>query len=116
MALYYGVVVPQDAVMYTLMQIDPKDSNNQRAHKLKWREYRNAGANSCWYLNGYDKLKPFGFPIHGCINGYSRKIIWLKAVHSNKFIPFYYFGNIFRAFKAMNVAQAEFTLIVVVKT
>ena len=28
-------------------------------------------------------MKPFGFPIHGCIDGYSRKIIWLKIIHSN---------------------------------
>ena len=28
-------------------------------------------------------MKPFGFPIHGGIDGYSRKIIWLKTIHSN---------------------------------
>lgn len=32
---------------------------------------------------GYDKLKPYGFPIHGCICGFSRKIIWLELVKSN---------------------------------
>ena len=32
---------------------------------------------------GYDKLKPYGFPIHGCICGYSRRIIWLEVVKSN---------------------------------
>lgn len=25
----------------------------------------------------------FGFPIHGCVDGFSRKIIWLKTIHSN---------------------------------
>ena len=35
-----------------------------------------------FYL-GYDKLKPYGFPIHGCICGYSRRIIWLELVKSN---------------------------------
>ena len=83
LALYHGIFAPRDAVMYTLKQIDPQGSNNRRARKLKRREYRNAGANSCWYVDGYDKLKPFGFPIHKCIDGYSRKIIWLKTVHSN---------------------------------
>ena len=28
-------------------------------------------------------MKPFEFHIHGCIGGYSRKIIWLKTIHSN---------------------------------
>ena len=32
---------------------------------------------------GYDKLKPYGFSIHGCICGYSRRIIWLELVKSN---------------------------------
>lgn len=35
-----------------------------------------------WFI-GYDKLKPFGFPIHGAIDGYSRKIIWLEVVRTN---------------------------------
>ena len=28
------------------------------------------GPNHVWHLDGYDKLKPFGFPIHACIDGY----------------------------------------------
>ena len=32
-----------------------------------------------WHADGYDKLKPFGFPIHG----YSRKVLWLYVAHSN---------------------------------
>ena len=83
LALYHGVFVPRDAVMYTVKQIDSEGSNNRRARKPKRREYRSAGANSCWHVDGYDKLKPFGFPIHGYIDGYRRKIIWLKTVHSN---------------------------------
>ena len=32
---------------------------------------------------GYDKLKPYGFPIHGAICGFSRRIVWLELVRSN---------------------------------
>ena len=32
---------------------------------------------------GYDKLKPYGFPVHGAIDGYSRKILWLELSRSN---------------------------------
>ena len=28
-------------------------------------------------------MKPFGFPIHGAIDGYSRKILWLEVSRSN---------------------------------
>ena len=27
------------------------------------------GPDFVWHLNGYDKLKPYGFAIHGCIDG-----------------------------------------------
>lgn len=36
-----------------------------------------------WHIDGYDKLKPFGFCIHGAIDGYSRKILWLEVGPSN---------------------------------
>ena len=36
-----------------------------------------------WHIDGYDKLKPFGFAIHGAIDGYSRKILWLHIGSSN---------------------------------
>ena len=41
------------------------------------------GPNDCWNIDGYDKLKPFGFLIHGCIDGYSKKVLYVKVVPSN---------------------------------
>ena len=35
-------------------------------------------------MDGYDKLKPFGFSIHGWVYGFSRRIIWLEVQRSNK--------------------------------
>lgn len=37
-----------------------------------------------WHLDGNDKLKPYGFCIHGCIDGFSRKLIWLEVSSNNK--------------------------------
>lgn len=28
-------------------------------------------------------MKPYGFPIHGCIDGWSRRIIWLRVSRTN---------------------------------
>ena len=36
-----------------------------------------------WHIDGYDKLKPFGFAIHGAIGGYNWKILWLHIGSSN---------------------------------
>lgn len=47
-----------------------------------------------WHLDGYDKLKPFGFPIHGCMIhssfSYSRKILWLPTNNDPKVVATYY--------------------------
>ena len=33
---------------------------------------------------GYDKLKEYGFAIHGCVDGYSRYIVWMWVGYTNK--------------------------------
>ena len=50
-------------------------------------------ANYAWHLDRYDKLKPWGFPIHGCIDSFSRRIMWLEVARSNnlpKYPAMYY--------------------------
>ncbi|XP_046851368.1 uncharacterized protein LOC124444760 [Xenia sp. Carnegie-2017] len=55
----------------------------EKAKKLKRRNYLSYGPNQCWHIDGYDKLKPFGFPVHGAIDGFSRKVLWLEVTRSN---------------------------------
>ena len=45
--------------------------------------YSSEGPNHILHIDGYDKLKPYGFAIHGAIDGYSRKIMWLRILRSN---------------------------------
>ena len=78
-----GVHVPRTVVENLMREIDPKGVEVRRAHRLRRRVYANAGPNDVWHCDGYDKLKPYGFPIHGCIDGWSRKIIWLYTTRSN---------------------------------
>jgi hypothetical protein len=45
------------------------------------------------FYYSYDKLKPYGFGIHGCIDGYSRRILWLQVNPSNNnpsYVALYY--------------------------
>ena len=37
-----------------------------------------------WHIDGCNKLKPYGFSVHGCIDGFSRRIIRLETGPSNK--------------------------------
>ena len=47
------------------------------------QQYHTKGPNFIQKLDGYDKLKPYGFCIHGCIDGYSRQIMWLEVERTN---------------------------------
>ena len=78
-----GLRVPRIIVQHLLQEIDPEGVSARKAHRLKRRVYSNPGPNYAWHLDGYDKLKPWGFPIHGCIDGFSRCILWLKVACSN---------------------------------
>ena len=60
-----------------MQYLDPERCELRWAPRLRRRLYHNAGPNVVWHVDGYDKLKPYGFPIHGCIDGWSRKVLWL---------------------------------------
>ena len=64
--------------------IQPGRMANARKGKLSRRLYRNKGPNHLIHLDGYDKLSPFGFYIHGAIDGWSRKLLWLEVASTNK--------------------------------
>lgn len=88
-----GIRVPRIVIQELLKEMDPDGVASRQAHKLKRRVYSNPGPNFAWHMDGYDKLKTWGFPIHGCIDGYSRRILWLNVSRSNNLpeIPGRYF-------------------------
>ena len=57
--------------------------------------YVSQGLNLMWHIDGYDKLKPFGFPIHVAIDGFNRKILLLNICLSNNnpYIISYFYVN-----------------------
>ena len=70
-----GVTTDQETVRLTLKALDPEGVICRSRNRLKRRIYISKGPNYMWHIDGYDKLKPFGLAIHGCMDGYSRKII-----------------------------------------
>ncbi len=61
-----GHQVPRNVVERLMRELDPEGCQIRRAKRLRRRTYRVPGPNYCWHTDGYDKLKPYGFPIHGC--------------------------------------------------
>ena len=64
-----------------LKEIDPVGCKPRRQHSIRRCQYINPGLDFTWHIDNYNKLKPWRFPIHGVIDGYSR--IWLKVAQTN---------------------------------
>ena len=82
--LRHNIHVPRRLVETLLREVDPRGVELRKRRCLHRRTYVSPGANFCWHIDGYDKLKPFGFSIHGCVDGFSRRILWLEVQRSNK--------------------------------
>lgn len=77
--------------------LDPVGVELRKRRCLRRRQYYNRGPDYTWHIDGYDKLSPYGIAIHGCIDGFSRNIVWLEAYKSNsdpKVIASYYVNAI----------------------
>ena len=99
----YKLKIKRDTVLHILHVVDPEGIEERSRYRLKRRLYSVAGSCFIWHLDGYDKLKPFGFCIHACIDGFSRKIIWLELSTTNKkpeMINYYYLSAL-RKYKIM---------------
>ena len=56
-----------NSINHTLSTIsfENKLSYLRQAKQLKRRKYSCRGPNDVWHVDGYDKIKPYRFPIHG---------------------------------------------------
>ena len=82
-SLKYGVNISKEHVRKTLADIDPEGVSMHKKKTIKLRTYETNGPFDVFHIGGNDKLKRFGFAIHGCIDGFSRKLIWLFVSSTN---------------------------------
>ena len=71
-------------VNLALRESDREHVDKRQCRRLRRRKYRNPVRNYVWHINGHDKLKPYGVSIRGCIDGYSRRIIWIEVAATNE--------------------------------
>ncbi|KAL3855625.1 hypothetical protein ACJMK2_014832 [Sinanodonta woodiana] len=79
-----GLVVDGESVRVLLQIIDPDGVELRKSRRLRRRIYFNHGPNYTWHIDSNDKLKSFGIFINGCLDGFSRHIIWLQASGGGK--------------------------------
>ena len=70
-----GYKVSKENVRVIVKAIDPDGVELRKKQTLRRRKYFSKGPNWAWDIDGHGKLKPYGFPIHECIDGYSRRIL-----------------------------------------
>lgn len=75
--------VKRNNVMRLLQELNPRGTEQRTRRRFVRRSYHSMGPNYLWHVDGYDKLKPFGFAISGCIDGFSRRVLWLICGQSN---------------------------------
>lgn len=75
--------VKRDDVMRLLQELNPQGTEQRTRRRFVRRSYHSLGPNYLWHVDGYDKLKPFGFAISGCIDGFSRRVLWLICGPTN---------------------------------
>lgn len=75
--------VKRDDVMRLLKELNPQGTDQRSRRRFIRRTYHSMGPNYLWHVDGYDKLKPFGFAISGCIDGFSRRVLWLNCGPTN---------------------------------
>ena len=79
----HEIVIDRETVRRIVKGLDPEGVEMRSKRRFRRRRYAACGPNFIWHLDGYDKLKPHGFCIHGTIDGYSRRILWLEVGPTN---------------------------------
>ncbi len=98
-AIQRGFVVSQETIRRLMKIVDADGVELRRARRLRRRQYACRGPNALWHMDSYDKLKPYGIAINGCIDGFSRHIMWMEAYTTNsnpKVIADYFINTVMR--------------------
>ena len=75
-------LVAKEDVRKALKSVDPDGVNKRKSKTIVRREYLSSGPGSIYHIDGNDKLKRWGFCIHGFVDGFSRKLLWLVVASS----------------------------------
>ena len=79
-----GILVQRIRIREALTRIDPVGRAIRARHQITRRTYNVSSPNYLWHIDSNHKLISWRFVIHGCIDGYSRTIIYLSCCTNNK--------------------------------
>ncbi len=79
-----GVHVQRYRIRESIARTDPLRRSLRWHEAVSRRTYSVKGANSLWHIDGHHSLIRWRFVVHGCIDGYSRLIVFLNCNTNNK--------------------------------
>lgn len=79
-----GIHVQRSRIRESLKRIDGVARAVRTRYAISRRFYNVPGPNHLWHIDSNHKLISWRFVIHGCIDGFSRAIIYLKCFTNNK--------------------------------
>ena len=78
-----GLRVQRHRIRECMTRVDPVNTSLRWGIVVCRRKYFVPWPNSLWHLDGHHSLIRWGFVVHGCIDGFSRRIIFLKVATNN---------------------------------
>ena len=78
------IVVTRQRVHESLMRVSPTFVHHRRSHTISRRVYSVPSSNYLWHIDGLHCLIRWKIVIHGGIDGYSRRIVYLHASSNNR--------------------------------
>ncbi|KAL2092694.1 hypothetical protein ACEWY4_012492 [Coilia grayii] len=79
-----GIRIQRWRVRQSLYNIDPIGRSLRGRHAIRRRTYDVRNPNQLWHFDSNHKLVRWRMVLHGCIDGYSRTIIYLQCLDNNR--------------------------------
>jgi hypothetical protein len=79
-----GYHIPRRRIRASINRVDPVNTALRWGALVSRRTYHVPWPNSLWHIDGHHSLIRWSFVIHGCIDGKSRKIMYLSCNTNNK--------------------------------
>jgi len=78
-----GIQIQRERIRKSIKRVDPNRSKLNKK-KIYRRSYNVISPNALWHLDGNHKLIRWRFVIHGCLDGFSRSVVFLKCAVNNR--------------------------------
>ena len=78
-----NVRVQRERVRESLLRVDPIGRQMRRRYAICRRVYSVPGPNYLWHIDSNHKMITWRFVIHGCIDGFSRTVIYITCCTNN---------------------------------